>query len=534
MNEWRLLDTGVLTGAQNMAMDDIILECRAEMQTPNTLRFLQFNPATVLVGYHQAVEQEVRVDFCRRKDIEINRRITGGGTILFTPTCLGWEIIADKSAHGIKELRKDLEKLSQFVCNGAVAGLKHLGVEAEFRAKNDIEVNGRKISGTGGTERANSFLYQGTLLVDFDVELMLRALRIPVEKLKDKEIDSVKERVTCLKWELGHVPPIEDIKNAMVTGFEEVLGTKLVPSGLIPEEEALYRKNLPYFESDEWVNLIERPKNTGGQVSAMKKTPGGIVRVSLALDIPSNFIVSSFITGDFQMFPQRAIMDLEARLKNLSADQETIQRVVKDFFEETGARAYGVEPEDFSGLIVEAVKKTAFTKYGISLDDSNHLMSVNFLPDELDKQIFDYLLLPYCAKLVDCDYRWTEGCSACGQCTTSDIYEMITDLGVKVRTIQTYEHLIETVEEFKQKGARGYIGSCCEAFYSKHHADFIDTGVPALLIDVNDSTCYDLGEEQEAYVGQFEGQTTLKVELLSHVIQTLWKRGILRAEWDSE
>jgi lipoate-protein ligase A len=534
MNEWRLLDTGVLTGAQNMAMDDIILDCRAEMQTPNTLRFLQFDSATVLVGYHQAVEQEVRIDFCKRKDIEINRRITGGGTILFTPTCLGWEIIADKSAHGVKELRKDLGKLSQFVCNGAVAGLKRLGIEAEFRAKNDIEVNGRKISGTGGTERANSFLYQGTLLVDFDVELMLRALRIPVEKLKDKEIDSVKERVTCLKWELGHVPPIEDIKNAMVAGFEEVLGTKLVPSELIPEEEALYRKKLLYFESDEWVNLIERPKNTGGQVSAMKKTPGGIVRVSLALDIPSNFIVSSFITGDFQMFPQRAIMDLEARLKNLSADKETIQRVVKDFFEETGARAHGVEPEDFSGLIVEAVKKTAFTKYGISLDNSNHLMSVSFLPDELDKQIFDYVLLPYCAKLVDCEYRWIEGCSSCGMCTTSNIYEMITDLGVKVRTIQTYEHLIETVEEFKQKGARGYIGSCCEAFYSKHHADFIDTGAPALLVDVNDSTCYDLGEEQDAYVGQFEGQTTLKVELLSHVIQTLWKRGILRAEFDGE
>jgi len=178
LSDWRLLDTGVLSGAENMAMDDIILECRAEMQTPNTLRFLQFKPSTVLVGYHQSVEQEVRLPYCIDNNVEINRRITGGGTILFTPTCLGWEIFADKTIQGVSELRKDLGKLAEFICSGAVLGLQKLGVEAEFRPKNDIEVNGRKISGTGGTERGDSYMYQGTLLIDFDVELMLRSLRM--------------------------------------------------------------------------------------------------------------------------------------------------------------------------------------------------------------------------------------------------------------------------------------------------------------------------------------------------------------------
>ena len=67
---------------------------------------------------------------------------------------------------------------------------------------------GRKISGTGGTELSGAILFQGTVLVDFDVDEMLRALRIPTEKLQDKEIESVKERVTCLKWELGRTPPL--------------------------------------------------------------------------------------------------------------------------------------------------------------------------------------------------------------------------------------------------------------------------------------------------------------------------------------
>ena len=72
-------------------------------------------------------------------------------------------------------------------------------------------------------------MYQGTLLIDFDVDLMLRSLRIPLEKLKDKEVDSVKERVTCLKWELGYVPPLDEIKSAMVAGFEEVLDIEFEP-----------------------------------------------------------------------------------------------------------------------------------------------------------------------------------------------------------------------------------------------------------------------------------------------------------------
>ena len=107
------------------------------------------------------------------------------------------------------------------------------------------------------------------------------------------------------------------------------------------------------------------------------------------------------------------------------------------------------------------------------------------------------------------------------------MYEFANELDIPVRTIQTYEHLIETIEEFDEKGARGYIGSCCEAFYNKHHADFLDTKVPGLLIDIDSSTCYELGEEQEAYIGDFEGQTHLKLDLLMRLLKALSERGRL-------
>jgi lipoate-protein ligase A len=527
LDKWRVLDTGVLTGAENMAMDDAILECRSEGTIPNTLRFLQFNPPTVLVGFHQSIEQEVRLDYCERNGIDVNRRITGGGSILFTPSCLGWEIYANKEEQGFKELRLDLDRLAEYICQGTVLGLKELGVDAEYRPKNDIEVNGRKISGTGGTERGGAFMYQGTLLIDFDIELMLKTLRIPVEKLKDKEIESVKERVTCLKWELGYVPPLDDIKRAITNGFAQVLQVEFEKGELTSEEKKIFEEYLPEYLSDDWIDMVKPPKEHAGHVTAVRKTPGGLIRVSLSLNVAGNFITNSFITGDFQIFPQRAVMDLEAKLKNISTDEDTIRKNILEFFEETGTQIHGINPEELVILFLEATKKTEFSKIGISLSDSNHLMTVNFMPDEVLSQDFDYILLPYCAKLVGCDYRYTEGCTECGGCTIGDIYEIAEEFDIPVRTIQNFEHLIETIEEFKEKGARGYIGSCCEGFYNKHHDDFLETGVPGLLIDIDDSTCYELGEEQEAYIGTFEGQTVLKLELIRRLLYSLREKGRL-------
>ncbi|MDF1538114.1 MAG: DUF116 domain-containing protein [Candidatus Thorarchaeota archaeon] len=527
MKKWRLLDTGIKTGSENMALDDAILECKSLENTPSTLRFLQFDPAAVLVGFHQSIAQEVRLDYCEKYGVDVNRRITGGGAILFTPTCLGWEIFADKSTPGINELRYDLDKLARLVCSGTVAGLRRLGVEAEFRPKNDIEVKGRKISGTGGTERGGAFMYQGTLLIDFDIDLMLRSLRIPIEKLADKEIDSVKERVTCLKWELGYVPPLDEIKRAMIDGFQEVLGVEFENGELTSEEKEVFSELLPEYQSSDWIDMVQPPPNHAGHVSAVRKTPGGLVRVSLSLNVAGNFIESSYITGDFQIFPQRAVMDLEAKLKNIAADEESIRKNVLEFFEESGARILGVKPNELVQLILEATKKIAFSSIGISLNESNHLMTVNLMPDEVLSHNFDYILLPYCAKLVGCDYRKTEGCIECGECTIGDIYQLANELDIPVRTIQNFEHLIETIKEFEAKGARGYIGSCCEAFYNKHHRDFLDTGVPGLLVDVDDSTCYELGEEQEAYVGDFEGQTVLKLDIIVQVLKSLKEKGRL-------
>ena len=91
-------------------------------------------------------------------------------------------------------------------------GLSTLGVNAKFRPKNDIEVNGRKISGTGGTELDGAFLYHGSLLVDFDVDTMIKCLKLPIKKLEDKQVQSFRQRVTSLREVLGYTPILRSSK----------------------------------------------------------------------------------------------------------------------------------------------------------------------------------------------------------------------------------------------------------------------------------------------------------------------------------
>jgi lipoate---protein ligase len=245
-----------MTAAENMALDETLVELKGQGRTPNTLHFLQFSPRSVLVGFHQSVSEEILLDYCLEHGIDINRRVTGGGAILFDESQLGWEVICGKAFFDVKMPNNCLFRR---LCEPVIIALRRLGLESTFRPRNDNEINGRKISGTGGTESDDAFLFQGTMLTDFDVDAMLRSLRIPVEKLKAKEIDSVKERVTCLKWELGYVPELDAIKEAIRTGFSEHLGIRLEPGGLTQAEDRLFREKLPYYQSKQWIDQVHTP-----------------------------------------------------------------------------------------------------------------------------------------------------------------------------------------------------------------------------------------------------------------------------------
>ncbi|SPD74730.1 Biotin/lipoate A/B protein ligase [uncultured Desulfobacterium sp.] len=515
MKTWRLLDTGVLSAAENMALDEVILEARSKNFVPNTLRLLQFNPPAVLVGYYQSVEQEVRMDFCRKHRIDINRRITGGGAIFFDNSQLGWGIYASKKELGIT----NLEILFKRICQAVIFGLKRLGIEAKYRPKNDIEVAGRKISGTGGTEEKGAFLFQGTLLMDFDVDTMLKSLRIPTEKLMDKGIESARERTTCLQWELGYLPKLSEVKDAIREGFEETLKIKLKEEGISEYEEALFNKKIDRFKSKGWIYKTNGAPDELPILNSIYRTKGGSIQVSLAINVETNIIQSILLTGDFFSHPRRAVFDLEAALKFTPAEIDRIQKVVFDFFKEKNGLFPDISPSDFVSAIYEAVKKVECLKFGISFPEANQIFTVNGTFGEIIKKRPSFLLLPYCAKLVDCGLRYKKECEDCGQCGVGDVYRLAHEKGLRPVTITSFENLMETLTDLESQQIRSYIGSCCRQFYVKHRKDFESARLSGILIDVESTTCYELGEEKKAYAGHFEGQTQLNMALIKRVLE---------------
>ena len=519
MEKWTFLDTGVRSAAENCALDEVLLVCRNKGLIPNTVRFLQFSPNAVLVGFHQSVEQEVRTEYCKKNGIDINRRITGGGTIYLDKPQLGWELIASRD-HPL--IPKDIDELYERICECTVNGLNRLGVNAAFRPKNDIEVDGRKISGTGGTFEGRAFLFQGTLLTDFDVETMFRALRIPIEKLKDKELESARERVTCMKWELGHLPQLEKIKDALKEGFSEIFNVELVEREMTKDEKKLLEEKLENFQSDSWIYGVRRPIEHRQVLTSAYKAPGGLIRTSLVADIPNKRIQAALITGDFFAHPKRIILDLEGMMKDAVLEKNAIEKMIHGFFSERDVQIPGVTPEDFIKAINKALDKINYIKLGIPIENVNRVFTVVKPINEITEP--PVLLLPYCSKLVECELRHKNECTKCSLCTIGDAYEAAEENEMKPITILSFENLMETLHDLKKKGVKTFVGSCCEAFYIKHLEDFEEAGLPGVLVDIDSTTCYDLEKVKEAELGSFEGQTHLNMDLINKVLEVLKSR----------
>jgi lipoate-protein ligase A len=351
MTTWRVIDTGLRSAAQNIALNRALLEARQQDASPSTLRFLAFEPCALL-GYHQSAEQELNLDYCQKQGISVQRRITGGGAIYFDETQLGWELYLHK-----RDLcSADMSAISRRICEAAARGISSLGVDAQFRPRNDIEVAGRKISGTGGAFDGDALMYQGTLLIQFDVEKMLRVLRIPAEKLSDKAIASARERVANLADLLGEVPSLVRVKAALSNAFAEEFGVSFAAGELTETEQTLYADALAEIDHPDWVNLHERPAADRPTYEAAQKFPGGLLRVSVAFDRAQSRIKQVWFSGDLFLSPRRTLADLEAVLRDSLA--ASLEQMVSDFFAARAVDMLTLTPADFVTVLQLAIAQS--------------------------------------------------------------------------------------------------------------------------------------------------------------------------------
>lgn len=244
MKSWRWIDTGVRGAADNMALNKALLEARQALEAPSTLRFLRFTPSA-LIGCHGNPDRDLDLAFCRENGIAVQRRLTGGGAIYMDEGVLGWELYVDKAEAGGAEMAA----VSARICGAVVRALQALGVAARLRPPTDLVVGARKISGSGGAIEGNALIYQGTVLLDFDVTRMLRVIGVRDEKAHA----GARASVVSLKEVLQPLPALGAIREAFVEAFAAEFGARIAPGELNAAEQRRFAAAREEIDTPEWV-----------------------------------------------------------------------------------------------------------------------------------------------------------------------------------------------------------------------------------------------------------------------------------------
>lgn len=242
--KWRVIKHETHHPHMNVALEEAMIESVAEGGSP-TIRFYEWDPSSVVIGYFQNIHDEVDLQKCEELGIHCVRRITGGGaTLLDKERELTYSVYVPADL-----LTRDITKSYRIVCGWLIKSLARIGIEAEFKPINDVVVSGKKISGTAATLRRGVLLVHGTLLYDIDLRKMFSVLKVGQEKISDKFIAAVEERVTCVR---NHKDISKDeVKRALVEGFTE---GKDFYFGYLSEKELQRARHLveSKFATREW------------------------------------------------------------------------------------------------------------------------------------------------------------------------------------------------------------------------------------------------------------------------------------------
>ena len=241
----------------------------------------------VMVGGNQIVEAEIDTGYAKREGIQIVRRSSGGGTIYTDMGTFLFTVIQPKA-----EESYPLETARNEVATPVVGALVEMGVLARLEGRNDILVDGKKVSGIAQYTRHGRICTHGSLLFDADLEALVRVLRADDEKIRSKALRSIRSRVTNIKEHMD--------RDLTTYEFRELFKTNLLRGQEI-RELTLSEHDLTLIDDirrdkyghPSWT-FTQSPKFSFLNV---KRFAGG--KVEVYLDIEKGVVASCAIRGDF-------------------------------------------------------------------------------------------------------------------------------------------------------------------------------------------------------------------------------------------
>lgn len=257
---WRFIQSGACSPAENMAIDEAIVQAHSEGKVPPTLRFYRWDPATLSIGYFQKAEEEVDLQAVAAKGIGFVRRATGGRAVLHDQE-LTYSVVVSEQYPGMpSSVTEAYRVLSEGLLQGFInleldAEMVNLGSEDErnkyasagsaacFDSPSwyELVVEGRKVAGSAQMRQKGVVLQHGSILMDMDIDLLFDLLRFPSERVRERLRQSFGEKavtINDLRRDAGLTPVgISQVETAFQDGFATGLGIKLVQGGLTDEEK---------------------------------------------------------------------------------------------------------------------------------------------------------------------------------------------------------------------------------------------------------------------------------------------------------
>ena len=325
--EIHYLETGSQDPFYNLAFEETVLRSRRSGE----YLLLWQNDNTIVIGQNQNAEGEINRAFVEAHQIHVVRRTTGGGAVYHDLGNLNYSFITDVGDDGIS-IRRFTEPV--------VAALRSLGLNAEASGRNDILVEGRKVSGTAQRRHGGRILHHGTLLFDANPGMVAGALNVDPEKFRSKSTKSVRSRIGNIR---DFLPNDMELPAFWAYLKDALSGGGLTPGALSAGELAeVDRLKREKYDTWEW-NYGRSPKF---DVRCKRYWDGGCLEANVS--IANGVITDVRFFGDF--LSVCGLEELVERLKGVTFRPEDVRAVLND----------SPVGELFGGITADEVTATIF------------------------------------------------------------------------------------------------------------------------------------------------------------------------------
>ena len=302
---------GITDPRINLAIEEYALK---NLNINETYLLFYINKPSIIIGKNQNTIEEINTEYVEENGITVVRRLSGGGAVYHDLGNLNFSFITKDDGESFHNFRKFTEPV--------INALKKLGVNAELSGRNDIEVEGRKISGNAQFSTRGRMFSHGTLLLDSEIEHVVSALKVKKDKIESKGIKSIRSRVANISEFLEKKVTVEEFRQLLLTNIFE--GLEEIPEYVLTEEDwkKIHQLSEERYQTWEW-NYGKSPKFN---LQHSHRFPVGSIDVRL--EVNKGIIDHCKIYGDF--FGVGEVKDIEERLTNVKYERASLEKALDD------------------------------------------------------------------------------------------------------------------------------------------------------------------------------------------------------------